>query len=170
MERNFGHVQDFDYVGTVRYIAHIHERLPAYEPLFKEAAAKTGLDWRLLAAMGYQESHWNPKAISPTGVRGIMMLTRKTMAYLGLDNRVDPEQSIEIPAAAQPEEVLPPHGARLCPRPRAGAVRGKHPQLLRYPVVVHQPPQSRQDRASAGPFHRLAGAVKQGFSREAEVP
>ncbi|MGA7800969.1 MAG: membrane-bound lytic murein transglycosylase MltF [Gammaproteobacteria bacterium] len=94
VERNFGHVQDFDYVGTVRYIAHIHERLPAYEPLFKAAAEQTGLDWRLLAAIGYQESHWNPKAISPTGVRGIMMLTRRTMAYLGLDNRTDPEQSI----------------------------------------------------------------------------
>lgn len=94
VERNFGHLHNFDYVGTVRYIADVRSRLPAYEPLFKEAAKDTGLDWRLLAAMGYQESHWNPKAISPTGVRGIMMLTRRTMDYLGLDNRTSPEQSI----------------------------------------------------------------------------
>ncbi|MEJ2480566.1 MAG: transglycosylase SLT domain-containing protein, partial [Acidihalobacter sp.] len=94
VERNFGHVQDFDYVGTVRYIAHIHERLPAYEPLFKEAAEKTGLDWRLLAAIGYQESHWNPKAISPTGVRGLMMLTLDTAKHIGIANRLNPEQSV----------------------------------------------------------------------------
>jgi len=94
VERHYGHMKEFDYVGTRRFMAHIKKRLPAYEPFFKRAARKTGEDWRLLAAMGYQESHWDPKAVSPTGVKGIMMITRKTMHYLGLDNRVDPEQSI----------------------------------------------------------------------------
>jgi len=59
-----------------------------------EAAEQTGIDWRLLAAIGYQESHWNPRARSPTGVRGIMMLTQSTMRHLGLKNRLDPRQSI----------------------------------------------------------------------------
>ena len=94
LERYYGHVQDFDYVGTRRYMAHIEQRLPQYLELFQRAAAETGVDWRLLAAIGYQESHWNPKAVSPTGVRGLMMLTLDTMRYLGLSDRRDPEQSI----------------------------------------------------------------------------
>lgn len=94
IERYYGHVQEFDYVGTRRYLSHINKRLPKYEEIFKQACQQSIIDWRLLAAMGYQESHWNPKAISPTGVRGIMMLTLNTMRELGLDNRLDPQQSI----------------------------------------------------------------------------
>lgn len=95
LERYYGHVNDFDYVETRRYLAHIQKRLPKYRDWFKRASKITGLDWRLLAAIGYQESHWNPKAVSPTGVRGIMMVTRNTMKQLGLDkSRHDPETSI----------------------------------------------------------------------------
>ena len=53
------------------------------------------MDWRLLAAIGYQESYWNPHAVSPTGVRGLMMLTQPTAKQLGVSNRVDPVQSID---------------------------------------------------------------------------
>ncbi|RRQ21058.1 membrane-bound lytic murein transglycosylase MltF [Thiohalobacter thiocyanaticus] len=95
IERYYGHVQDFDYVGTRRYLRHIQLRLPEYTGIFKRAAKKNGLDWRLLAAVGYQESHWRPDARSPTGVRGIMMLTLNTVKYLGLDDRLDPVQSIQ---------------------------------------------------------------------------
>lgn len=94
LERHYGHVQDFDYVGTRSYMRHINQRLPDFIPLFESAAAETGLDWRLLAAVGYQESHWDIHAESPTGVRGLMMLTHNTMKFLGLDDRLDPEQSI----------------------------------------------------------------------------
>ncbi len=94
IDRHYGHVERIDYVGTRRYMRHIEQRLPDFQPLFKEAAQATEQDWRLLAAMGYQESHWDPDAKSPTGVRGIMMLTLNTMRHLGLDNRLDPEQSI----------------------------------------------------------------------------
>lgn len=73
----------------------IDERLPEFEPLFKEAALLTGWDWRLLVAVAYQESHLNPNARSPTGVRGIMMLTLNTMRELGYESRLDPKQSIE---------------------------------------------------------------------------
>ena len=72
----------------------MRERLPDVRPLFERAADRTGLDWRLLAAVGYQESHWNPRAVSRTGVRGLMMLTRRTARQLGIDNRDDPEQSV----------------------------------------------------------------------------
>lgn len=94
LERYFGHVNQFDYVGTVKFIQHIKGRLPAYRGLFEETARDQQLDWRLLASMAYQESHWNPKAVSPTGVRGLMMLTQKTAADLDLNNRTDPKQSV----------------------------------------------------------------------------
>ena len=62
--------------------------------MFETAGAEMGVDWRLLAAIGYQESHWRPEAVSPTGVRGIMMLTRSTAKQMGIKDRHDPEQSI----------------------------------------------------------------------------
>ena len=71
------------------------KRLPEFEKYFKDAAAQEGLDWRLLAAVSYQESLWDPKAISPTGVRGLMMLTLKTAKEMNIANRSDPQQSIE---------------------------------------------------------------------------
>lgn len=94
IERHYGHINKFDYVGNRIYLRHIATRLSKYQELYKEAADKYGLDWKLLAAMGYQESHWNPRAVSPTGVRGIMMLTLETAGHLGIKNRLDPKSSI----------------------------------------------------------------------------
>jgi len=94
IERNYGHVEDFDYVGTKIYQRHINTRLPQYQAIFEHEAEKHNVDWRLIAAMGYQESHWDPGAVSPTGVRGIMMLTLKTAKDLGVQDRLDPEESI----------------------------------------------------------------------------
>lgn len=94
LERYYGFRPEFDYVGTRRFLRHVDSRLPNYRRWFEQAAVNSGLDWKLLAAVGYQESHWNPKAVSPTGVRGIMMLTRATAEQLGVKNRRDPQQSI----------------------------------------------------------------------------
>ena len=94
LERYYGHVEDFDYVGTRLYLRHIHQRLPEFRDAFQQAAKATHTDWRMLAAIGYQESHWNPHARSPTGVRGIMMLTLDTAGQLDVDDRLDPDQSI----------------------------------------------------------------------------
>ena len=94
MERHYGHIQDFDYVGTRTFMRHINKRLPSYIDYFHEASTQNDMDWRLLAAVGYQESHWNPRAVSPTGVRGIMMLTRATAADMGYTNRIKPRNSI----------------------------------------------------------------------------
>ncbi|MGB5339574.1 MAG: membrane-bound lytic murein transglycosylase MltF [Gammaproteobacteria bacterium] len=94
IERYYGHTRDFDYVGTRRYQAHIEERLPKYRDWFIEAGEEIGMDWRLLAAIAYQESHWDPDAVSPTGVRGLMMLTQDTAREIGIENRIDPELSI----------------------------------------------------------------------------
>ena len=91
-EKYFGHVKRFDYVDTRAFIRAIDNKLPKYRPLFETYA--DGLDWRKLAATSYQESHWNPKARSPTGVRGMMMLTLPTAKQVGTTNRLDAEQSI----------------------------------------------------------------------------
>ncbi len=87
-------VRDYDYVSTRAFVNHFDARLPMFRDYFVEAARETGQDWRLLAAVGYQESHWNPQAVSPTGVRGIMMLTQRTADALEIEDRVDPYQSI----------------------------------------------------------------------------
>lgn len=92
--RFFGH-REFDYVGARTFLAHLDSRLVKYEESFKTLAKELHVDWRLLAAIGYQESLWNPNAISPTGVRGLMMLTRRTAKEMGVANRRDAEQSIE---------------------------------------------------------------------------
>jgi len=95
LERHYGHVQRFDYVGTRKLMLHAQQRLPEFRELFEKAAKRYGIDWRLLAAVSYQESHWRPKARSPTGVRGLMMLTQETARQLGVTNRLDPEASID---------------------------------------------------------------------------
>ena len=88
-------VKQFDYVDSRKFVNRFEKRLPQYEDFFKQAASDHDLDWRLLAAVSYQESHWNEKAKSPTGVRGLMMLTKETARSVGVDNRLDPVQSIE---------------------------------------------------------------------------
>jgi len=89
----YGHLNSFDYVGSTKFIEAAQKRLLKYRPLFKKAATD-GVSWQLLAAISYQESHWNPRARSPTGVRGMMMLTLPTARHLGVKSRLDPEQSI----------------------------------------------------------------------------
>ncbi|MGL5698166.1 MAG: membrane-bound lytic murein transglycosylase MltF [Kluyvera sp.] len=91
-EKYLGHGDDFDYVDTRTFLRAVDNVLPDLQPLFKKYANE--IDWRLLAAISYQESHWDPLATSPTGVRGLMMLTKNTAQSLGLSDRTDPEQSI----------------------------------------------------------------------------
>ena len=93
-DRYYGHTKKYDYVGTRNFIRHYESRLPRYRAMFEQAGEEWGVDWRLLAAVGYQESHWRAGAVSPTGVRGIMMLTEATADYLGIDDREDPANSI----------------------------------------------------------------------------
>ncbi len=93
-ERYYGHVDVLGYVGAYTFAKHLQARLPRYEKTFQSEAKNQGLDWRLLAAMGYQESLWQPDATSKTGVRGLMMLTQNTAQAMGVVNRLDARQSI----------------------------------------------------------------------------
>lgn len=94
LERNRRALVRFDRVDAANFVAGVRERLPRYQAWFEEAAAETGLDWRLLAAIGYQESRWDENAVSPTGVQGLMMLTAETAARVGVQDRHDPRDSI----------------------------------------------------------------------------
>lgn len=91
-DKYFGHVQSFDYVDTRAFMRAVDKTLPKFRELFEAYAGDN--DWRLLAAMSYQESHWDPKAKSPTGVRGMMMLTLGTAKDMKVASRIDAEQSI----------------------------------------------------------------------------
>ena len=79
---------------TRNFIIDVRQRLPLYIDWFKEAANTVGMDWRMLAAIGYQESKWIPDATSPTGVRGLMMLTESTASALDVEDRLNPHDSI----------------------------------------------------------------------------
>ncbi len=109
-ERYFGHVKRLDSSDITGILQRRPQRLPGLRRHFQEAQTLTGIDWRLLAAIGYQESQWDPNAVSPTGVRGIMMLTGQTADRMGVSNRLDPRQSILGGARylALMKEALPP--------------------------------------------------------------
>lgn len=92
-DKYFGHVRDFNYVDTKVFLQAARLKLPDYAHWFKQYASD--VDWRLLAAMSYQESHWKPDATSYTGVRGLMMLTRDTARELNIDSRTDAQSSIK---------------------------------------------------------------------------
>ena len=94
LEKHYGNKGNLSYVGNCTFRKHMESRLPAYEQLFKAEAKKHDIDWRLLAAIGYQESHWRSDTTSPTGVKGLMMLTKGTAKQLGIKDRTDPVQSI----------------------------------------------------------------------------
>jgi len=103
-ERYFGHVDRLHSQDIERFIGRIDSVLPRFRSIFQRAESISGIDWRLLAALSYQESHWNPLATSYTKVRGIMMLTEQTADQLKVSNRLDPAQA--IPAAARYLEWL----------------------------------------------------------------
>jgi membrane-bound lytic murein transglycosylase F len=93
-ERHFGHVTRLREADVLGILEKRGTLLGELRPHFHEAQAETGLDWRLLAAIAYQESQWDAHAVSPTGVRGIMMLTEDTADHLGVKDRLDARESI----------------------------------------------------------------------------
>jgi len=115
LNKHYGFVELFDYVDLSRFNRRIQKRLPKYSADFKQAADEFSLPWTLLAAQSYQESHWRANAKSPTGVRGIMMLTLITAKEMGVKSRLNPQQSIKGGAKylrrlidRLPEEIVEP--------------------------------------------------------------
>jgi membrane-bound lytic murein transglycosylase F len=94
VDRYYGHALRMNSIDSGALLEKIPTVLPKLKPFFQEAEEASGVDWRLLAAIGYQESHWDASATSPTGVRGLMMLTDDTADRLQVKNRLDPRDSI----------------------------------------------------------------------------
>jgi membrane-bound lytic murein transglycosylase F len=94
LDRYYGHINRLDEMDTTAFISAINTVLPHFRRMFEEAATLTGEDWRLLAALAYQESQWNPLATSYTNVRGMMMLTEDTADRMEVSNRLDAHESI----------------------------------------------------------------------------
>lgn len=94
----YSHNEPFNVAGSLTLLERIEDRLPELEPLFRQVASDLEMDWIMLAAISYQESHWDPRARSPTGVRGLMMLTQPTAQQLGVEDRLDAEQSLRAGA------------------------------------------------------------------------
>ena len=94
LERYYGEDDRFDYLLSRNFMEHLERRLPRYLTWFQEAAELHGLDWRLLAAMGYQESKWDPAAVSFAGARGLMQMTDETAVRVAAGDRHDPRSSI----------------------------------------------------------------------------
>ena len=109
MQESSGDTRRFEYEESREFQGHVGDRLPLYRSWFEQAAAQSGIDWRLLAAIGYQESKWDPHAESGDGARGVMMLTADTAQAMGIKDRNDPEQSIFAGARylAQVREMIP---------------------------------------------------------------
>ena len=84
-------ISSYIFIGSRLFISDIITKLPKYESLFKEASEDNNLDWKLLASISYQESKWNNDAVSPTGVKGVMMLTQNTAKMLNV-NRLKPNE------------------------------------------------------------------------------
>jgi membrane-bound lytic murein transglycosylase F len=95
VDRYYGPASRSNFINLTVFRARVHNRLPNYQQPLEDAGEKYKIDWRLLAALAYQESYWNPNSVSYTGVSGFMMLTRETAAELGIDDRTDAAASID---------------------------------------------------------------------------
>jgi membrane-bound lytic murein transglycosylase F len=93
-DRYFNHPREVQRIDAGVFQERVRSLLPDYRRLFHEAQETTGIEWRLLAAISYQESQWDPLATSETGVRGMMQLTEETARHLGVADRLDPRQSV----------------------------------------------------------------------------
>jgi len=93
-EEYFGHNNGVSRVDSHTFTRKMRRILPRYQGLIRQVAREFQMDWHLLAAIAYQESHWDPVATSPTGVRGMMMLTLPTASEMGVSDRLDPLESL----------------------------------------------------------------------------
>ena len=109
-DRYFGHTRRLNQDDVEQFMERIQTVLPRYRRDFVEAQRLSGIDWRLIAALAYQESHWDPLATSYTNVRGMMMLTEDTADRLRVTDRLDARQSILAGARylAELREQFPP--------------------------------------------------------------
>jgi membrane-bound lytic murein transglycosylase F len=93
-ERFIGYLPEVNRVALSAFAERAEQRLPRLQSTLQRIAREEGIDWRLLAAISYQESHWNPAAVSRKGAMGMMMLTSRAAHEVGVTDRADLEQSL----------------------------------------------------------------------------
>ena len=93
-QQDRGLTRRFEVVDFEGFRLALATKLPRFEAAFRSAGTQYGIDWRLLAALAYQESRWNPHAESPHGAGGLMMLVTDTARAMGCRNRFDAGDSI----------------------------------------------------------------------------
>jgi membrane-bound lytic murein transglycosylase F len=94
LDRYYGHNDRLAPLDAAEFIEQTSKTLPKFRALFEKAGRSVNEDWRLIAAIAYQESHWDPLATSITNVRGMMMLTEATADRMNVSNRLDARESI----------------------------------------------------------------------------
>jgi membrane-bound lytic murein transglycosylase F len=94
IDRYYGNAERLNAMDVTTFLKRLRTILPQYKSTFIQAQEMTGIDWRLIAAVSYRESHWDRLNTSPTGVRGMTMLTEDTADMLGVTDRLDAKQSI----------------------------------------------------------------------------
>lgn len=70
-------------------------KVSRYDEYIRKYAGELGWDWRLLAALIYQESRFNPNVKSWAGATGLMQLMPRTAEAFGVEKLNDPEQNIQ---------------------------------------------------------------------------
>lgn len=94
-DKYYANIKESDPFDLKRFHQRVETRLPKYKKIIIEESIKYGFDWKLVAAVVYQESHFNPNARSFTNVKGLMQVTSVTAKEMGIDNRLNPLQSIQ---------------------------------------------------------------------------
>ncbi|MGU9978162.1 MAG: transglycosylase SLT domain-containing protein [Candidatus Oxydemutatoraceae bacterium WSBS_2016_MAG_OTU14] len=100
IDRYYGHAETLHYSGRLTLLNGYKKISDNGDlKLIQSVAKKYNIDWTLLAAISYQESHWKANAKSPSGVKGFMMITQKIADKFNVEDRYSIEQS--LPAGTQ---------------------------------------------------------------------
>ncbi len=88
-------IDKIDIFDIKQFKKRLETRFPEYKKIIQKESEKYGFDWRMITAVIYQESHFDPEAKSKTNVRGLMQVTIATAKEMGIVNRQKPKQSIK---------------------------------------------------------------------------
>lgn len=72
----------------------VSRTISPYDDLLKKYASELGWDWRMLAAVVYQESRFSINSKSCRGAQGLMQVMPSTAGYYGIDDLVNPEKNL----------------------------------------------------------------------------
>lgn len=70
------------------------DKISPYDEMLKAKSVEVGWDWRLMAALVFQESQFDPEASSWAGAKGLMQLMPATAKQFGAKDRANPEQNL----------------------------------------------------------------------------